>query len=195
MPASTDFHRFIVVPESLEADAQGRPIGRPSSVYRQVLDHAARLAAAADEIILAPANTFGGEMPEELAAWRYLRENGARARLRCPGVDLPPIAARPRYVDTWDNARLLRGVLAAGGGFVLVCTRLHAPRAAWCFRRNGFALTRVETVEYRVGEGRFVRRNFYYRHPLLHLAYERLAFARDVVRHGWRRVRKRRPIS
>lgn len=177
---------FIVVPEALEADRDGRPTRRPSFAFRQVLDEVARLAGAGDRVFLAPANSLGGPVTEEQAAWDYLRRDGAPAfALFCPGENLGEYRHDGAYVDTWDNAvRLARVLDRSRGSYELVAGRLHAPRAAWCFARCGYRIARVHAVAYRQQPGRMMPRHFYYRFPLLHRAYEALAFLRDRWRHG-----------
>lgn len=179
---------YIVVPESLAADAAGRATDRPSFAYRQVLEYALQVAGPADRVYLAPANSFGGPVTEELAAYNFLRSRQAACALLCPGLTLPAVTGRPAYVDTWTNAILLRRVLdRRDAGFELITTHLHAPRARWCFAQAGFRLTRVHAVRYALEPGHVLRRNFYYRHPRLQWLYEALALWRDKLKYGRRR--------
>lgn len=182
--------KFIVIPEGVKAGPGGVGLGEPSFVYRQVLDFTLQLAAAGDEVYLAPANAFGGPLREEEAAQRHLAARGAPFRILYPGFNLPANRARPRYVDTLDNARLLKAALgSAEDDFELVCSQRHARRAAWCFRRTGFRLAAVHRVPYRLEAEPVPPRLYYYRSPLLYHAYEMAALARDVLASatGWRR--------
>lgn len=182
--------KFIVIPEGVKAGPDGLGIGEPSFVYRQVLDRTLALAGAGDDVYLAPANTFGGPLTEEEAARLYLEQRGAPFRILHPGFNLPAIPQRPRYIDTLDNARLLRDALGgAGGEFELVCARGHAPRALWCFRRTGFRFRAVHRVRCVVAPEPMPPRIFYYSHPWLHRLYESAALMRDVAAWltGWRR--------
>lgn len=183
---------FIVVPESLEADAQGRPTDRPSFVYRQVLDHVRVLARPDDTVYLAPANAFGGAVREEAAAWAYLMGAAPPSfALLCPGRNLGDYRPPAGYIDTFGNAaELLRLVAVAGRSFELVVARPHARRAAWCFRQCGFVLAQVHCVPIRIERSPVVRRTFYYRHPPLHRAYEALAYLRD----RWKYRRSEGPV-
>lgn len=181
--------RFIVIPEGVKVGPDGRGVDAPSFVYRQVLDFTRQLARPDDEVYLAPANAFGGPLTEEQAARRYLHDRGAPFRIFHPGHNLAANATKPAYIDTLDNARLLRESLGSvTGEFELVCIRPHAPRAAWCFRQTGFTLTAVHRVPCRLHDEPVPRRLFYYRYPILHRLYERLAFVRDVAQAklGWR---------
>jgi hypothetical protein len=176
---------FIVVPESLSADEEGHPTGKPSFAYCQVLDYVVRTVAADDRVFLAPANSFGGSITEERAAYLYLVERQPQFELICPGINLPSHTQQVGYVDTWGNAALLRSVLDIRGmSFELITTHVHAPRAQWCFRNAGYSLSRVHRVRYAIDSGRVTRRNFYYRYPLLHRAYEALALVRDKCKYG-----------
>jgi uncharacterized SAM-binding protein YcdF (DUF218 family) len=177
---------FVVVPESLSVDEAGRPTGKPSFAYCQVLDYVIRTAAADDRVVLAPANSFGGSITEERAAYEYLAERRPLFELLCPGINLPSLPRQERYVDTWGNARLLRSVFdIRGKSFELITTHLHAARAQWCFSKAGFSLSRVHSVQYTIDTGYVTRRNFYYKYPLLHRAYEGLALIRDKCKYGW----------
>ncbi|MBI2497634.1 MAG: YdcF family protein [Opitutae bacterium] len=175
------------MPESLAADAAGRPTDQPSFAFRQVLEQVLKLAGADDRVYLAPANSFGGAVTEEQAAYHFLRSRQAAGRLLCPGLTLPAVVGRPDYLDTWGNAILLRQVLdRPEAAFELVTTQLHAARARWCFAQAGFRVSRVHAVRYAVEPGRVMRRNFYYRYPRLHWCYEVLALWRDRLKYGHR---------
>lgn len=176
---------YIVVPESLEADRAGRATVRPSFVYRQVLRRVREIARPGDTVYLAPANAFGGPLTEEQAAWHFLQEAGGPAfDLRCPGMNLGEFRRGDAYIDTYGNAKELARVLpAAGRDFELVVAEPHARRAAWCFRRAGYRIARVHAVPIVYERARVVRRTFYYRHPLLHRAYEFLAHCRDRIKY------------
>jgi hypothetical protein len=175
--------KFIVIPEGVKAGPDGRGLAEPSFVYRQVLDHALALAGPADEVYLAPANAFGGPLREEEAARLYLERRGAPFRIRHPGFNLPANERRPRYVDTLDNARLLRDALGGtAGAFELVCAHRHAPRAALCFRHTGFHLAAVHRVRIVLANEAVPRRVGYYRSALLYSLYEPAAWLRDRLR-------------
>ena len=174
--------KFIVIPDGVKAGPDGLGVDQPSFVYRQVLDFTLQLAGPGDEVYLAPANAFGGPLHEEEAAQRYLASRGAPFRIFHPGFNLPAIRERPRYIDTLDNARLLRDSLgSADGEYELVCVQPHTRRALWCFRRVGFQFRAVHRVRH-VVEGEAVpRRLFYYAYPPLHHLYEAAALTRDVL--------------
>lgn len=170
----------MVVPESLEADLRGRPTGRPSFVYAEVLDYVRRTAGERDDVYLAPANAFGGDVREEIAAWRHLEATGPRFRIHCPGINLGPYDPPGAYIDTLGNAFLLSRLIdPRAEEYHLVAAGPHMRRAAWCFERAGFILGRRHPVPVRGRSGRVVKRTCYYRHPMMHHLYESLAYVRD----------------
>jgi hypothetical protein len=170
----------VVVPEGLAYDAvAGKAVSVPTFVGEAVLEHV--LAHYADRrILIAPANSFGAPSPEHevMAAWLAGRT--------CNSVETPSVAAS-EYIDTWGNAIELRRWLCRRGQWplgpiVLVAAFRHARRALLCFSRNGFSVASLDTVAYPVKGVPIVPRLFYYNWPLLHQAYETLAWARDRLR-------------
>jgi uncharacterized SAM-binding protein YcdF (DUF218 family) len=180
----------IVVPDGLAADESGRGTSRPSFVFRAVLDAVGRLYAE-HEIFVAPANDFGGPVPEEEAGRLYLLQMG------CKHVQVPDRRAGGAggYIDTRGNAALLRKWLEGQGLWplgpsVLVSAALHSRRATLCFSAEGFRISKVERISYRLEREPIVPRLFYYRHPLLHWLYESVALMRDRVRIALERNRQ-----
>jgi uncharacterized SAM-binding protein YcdF (DUF218 family) len=172
--------RFIVIPEGVKAGPDGRGIAEPSFVYRQVLDFTLQFARPGDEVYLAPANAFGGPMREEETARLYLEKQRAPFRILHPGHNLPANQQRPRYVDTLDNARLLRDALGGTtGSFELISAQRHARRAELCFRHTGFQLAAVHRVPYLFEDEAVPRRVGYYRSRWLYPLYESTALLRD----------------
>ena len=172
----------IVVPDGLSYDPRARAaLTQPSFVFRAVLEHVARHHASR-RILVAPGNRFGAAVSEHEVARDWLIGHG------CPSVET--VTDTPGgYIDTWGNATVLRGWLAAQrawplGPCLLAVALRHARRAELCFRRNGYTLAAVERVSYEVGDFPIVPRLFYYRLPWLHLCYEAAALIRDRFRAG-----------
>lgn len=175
---------WIVVPDGLAATG-GRALPEPSFVYRAVLEWVSRQAAGADHIYLAPANDFGSGVTEQEAGHRHLQ----------PLTSTPITWVRTneqRYVDTRGNARLLRQYLEQTSRWPLPAVRLvayalHLPRAVEAFKQEGFAvghadavtIPRIDRTDPRT---QIVRRLWYYRYPLVHHGYERLALAMTRLR-------------
>ncbi len=171
----------IVVPDGLAACPRtGAPLPQPSFAYRAVLDHVAAWHASA-RILLAPANRFGGSCTEQAAASGYLRDKGVLAAEA-------PDSGDSGYIDTRGNARALRHYLTSCGDWplppaVLAVAKLHAHRAAVCFRREGFRLLAIEAIPYTVPtDEAIVSRLWYYRYPAMHRMYEAMALLRDLAR-------------
>jgi len=172
---------WIVVPDGLAADARGRALAAPSFVYRAVLEWTAARAAAGDRIYLAPANDFGCGVTEQEAGRRHLQP-----RLAAVTITAAPSPATG-YINTRGNARLLRQELERTGQWPLPAVHLvsyaiHLPRAITTFAQEGFAIdtahaVHIGGVDRRDPATRIVRRLWYYRYPLAHLGYERLALA------------------
>jgi uncharacterized SAM-binding protein YcdF (DUF218 family) len=180
-PVSEEAPRIaIVVPDGLKASPQKSvALAEPSFAFRAVLDRVV-VAHRTRRILLAPGNSFGsGEFEQEVAA-RYLRARGV--------ADIT-VAPSPsgRYVDTRGNAIHLRRYLLERGAWpspaaILVVARPHAKRAAYCFRAEGFALPFVDAVRYAIpADEPVIYRQWYYRHPLWHVAYEGGALVRDLL--------------
>lgn len=177
---------WIVVPDGLEADANGRACPTPSFVYRAVLDWTGARATTNDRVYLAPANDFGCGVTEQEAGRRYFQA-------RYPAIPLVTApSAGTRYIDTRGNARLLRIELERTGQWPppsaqLVAYAIHLPRALVTFSQEGFTIDAAHAVAIgaivrRDPATRIVRRLWYYRYPLIHHGYERLALAMTTLR-------------
>jgi uncharacterized SAM-binding protein YcdF (DUF218 family) len=173
---------IVVVPDGLETDAAGRPLPRPSFVYRWVLDWVAEHVEAGDHILLAPANRFGGDVSEQEAARRYLVERGVEAPIVCCEVDFDS------YLGTRENARFLRRHLESIDRWplpraTLVSYATHLPRARIVFRQEGFAFeTAIPVPAPHFEPGLIVRRLRYYRTPFWHRLYEVGAIVGSLLR-------------
>lgn len=166
----------IVVPEGVDAR------GRPTFVFCAVLDYARKHYDDGRELMLAPANRFGGEVFEQDAAKRYLHD--WRGKVVCP-----PTPEGAGYVDTRGNAKLLREyreqkAMPPAPPSVLISGFRHIRRAAMCFRREGFEIAEAVGVVYHrpPPSAHFPRRLRYYHYPFAHIIYEAMATARDIIR-------------
>lgn len=173
----------VVIPEGLAAcPVSGATLAEPSFVYRSVLDRVVDRYAEC-QVLLAPANRFGGPVTEQESAARYLRVHGVTNVLA-------PDCEDSGYIDTRGNARLLRRHLVRQGRWplppiILVVAYLHARRATLCFQREEFGIQRVDSVSYQVpANEKVVRRLWYYRYPTIHRVYEALALPRELSRFG-----------
>jgi uncharacterized SAM-binding protein YcdF (DUF218 family) len=131
------------------------------------------------EILIAPANSFGGPVSEQAAAAAYLQNLGI-------GAAAPP-SEGSNYIDTMGNALQLRAFLTRQSRWPLspvdlVAAEPHASRAQLCFYRAGFAVAALHRVPVTASLEAVPPRLFYYRYPALHRLYETLALIRDRLR-------------
>lgn len=177
---SSKILNFIVVPEGLMGDAQGKVIGYPSFVFRQVLDEVGRQVREKDTVYLAPGNSFGGNIPEQEIAKNYLLNI-------CDATVIAPESEWPGYVDTRGNAFYLRMFLEGVRKWPLVNTHLfmaapHTKRSAICFRKEGFLISGIHPVNIEIGNEMVVRRLWYYKKLFWHRFYEAGAIIIDALR-------------
>ena len=178
---------IVVVPDGLARHPKTRkPLARPSFVYRAVLDHVI-MQFSNRRIYLAPANTFGGPISEQQAAADYLLEAGTADLVICPTMSTG-------YIDTRGNAADLKDFLTEIGAWplhpvLLITAKRHAPRAALCFRKEGYIIAAVHAVDYTIPRlEEVVSRLWYYKYPRLHLIYEALAYCRDIIRRPTKKI-------
>lgn len=162
---------YIVVPDGLAADQNGTPLPAPSFVYKSVLDELLKVANTSDQIYLAPANKFGGEVSEQQVAHEYLlKMNG----------DLNVISFETHtssYIDTRGNAVHLREYLKSIdswpiGDSCLVVYNFHYFRARLAFEQEGFSFRKSLLTKVKLGHEPIVNRLFYYKFKALHGLYE-----------------------
>jgi uncharacterized SAM-binding protein YcdF (DUF218 family) len=170
---------FIVVPDGLAADAQGRPLQKPSFVFRPVLDAVAGMAGSNDIVYIAPGNHFGSGRYEQTVAADYLLDLGVRATIYAP------VVSDRGYIDTLGNAESLKPHLVDASHAhtcELVCSAVHARRAEMCFRRAGFVPIRVHRIPVPRESEPVVRRLWFFRYPPAYALYEFLARMREHLR-------------
>ncbi len=179
-------YHIVVVPDGLQADDKGNTTDKPSFVYRAVLDAVLDFYTThADTVIyLAPANAFGGMVPEHISAKMYLVQRGVMADhiITCT----PQLST---YIDTMGNAVFLKQHLCHNNIPVPTCNshlfvaKYHTRRAGLCFTHCGFKFDKIHSIQYATARNEsIVNRLFYYRYPVLHRVYEMLAYVRDYMR-------------
>lgn len=170
---------LVVVPDGISRDEDNDSLLKPSFVYRQVLDYAVSIARDGDFLYLAPANCFCDKSEHGLAYDYVMQSTNKRIHIYCPPISYA------HYVDTYENARLLKQLLGdsfTGKPCELVCARLHSYRAAYCFRKTGFIISKVHRVRYITMKEKILTRWWYYRYKPIHYIYEMLALCRDICR-------------
>jgi hypothetical protein len=173
---------FIVVPEGLAVDSQG--VYHASDHYKAALDLVMELSGPPDTIYLAPANSFGAHQEEDLFARDYLRSGGCVAEVQVISHDIP----RQGYLDTLDNARLLKKDLICKGRWplgevILICNRPHSVRSRIMFRHFGYNIKEVKTSRaVERSDNRMVSRLWFYEVPPVHYFYELFAITYGCIR-------------
>jgi hypothetical protein len=168
---------YIVVPDGIAADKNGKPIKAPSFVYKQVLDYVLHVSREGDAIYLAPANFCGGKTEHALAFEYIMQAKRRNIDVYCPSVSFTT------YIDTYGNAKHLKAFLhenITSLSFDLVCAYIHSYRAVYCFKQEGFHINKIHRVYYRVTGENIVDRWWYYKYKPVHCIYELLAFIRDM---------------
>lgn len=181
--AGAQISKFVVVPDGLEPIPEPA-LPLPAAPYRRSLEYALSRATAAKGVIyLAPANRFGYQITEQEAARKYLIDNdfSESSIICCPSIG-------DYYLDTRENAFRLRGYLEGTGQWplgdvCLVATAIHSKRANFWFVEAGFSVVEMVGIGYVPARNDlFVPRLWYYKFPLVHRTYEKLALWRDTFR-------------
>ena len=179
-----NIHPVVVVPDGLEIEhhTNGKVV-HLSEIYKSVLDFVLR-EFINSKIILAPANDFGTGQYEEDIAFDYCLANNSN------GLQIykPTNLNKNKYIDTRGNAHELRNALVSDNlwpenGIILVSAELHLSRAIMCFKKEGFKICKAIGVKSaKKSRYKLVNRLWYYNYPIIHRAYEKLAYIRDFLR-------------
>jgi len=179
----------VVVPEGLAAE-RNEPEQNCllSDYFEAVLRRVVRDAQAGSTVFVAPANTFGCRLTEEQYGAAYLM--GERTDLT---VEIPTYVRDRPYLDTFDNARVLRSWLERERRWplqarvTLYCNAPHVLRSYLLFRLCGFDVARVVGCRPAAVRRKIVRRLWFYDYPAIQIAYEALGIVYGFVRWiGWR---------
>jgi hypothetical protein len=173
----------VVVPEGLACiEINGIKQWGLSDYFEAVLDQVIRRVPVNEPVFLAPANTFGCESTEEEYAAQYLASKRPELKL------FVPLKMGDRsYLDTFDNARLLRSWLQRQklwslGKVILYCNRPHAFRCYLLFRLCGFKVTQVVATRPVKISRLMVRRLWFYDYLPIQLIYETVGVFYGLIR-------------
>ena len=160
--------QIVVIPEGLSF-VNG--VAVPSFVYRAVLDYVVQNHRG-DEVLLAPANTFGFDISEQEAAAYYLRAFG----ISCTAFEVNGT----KYLDSLDNIVELRRYCAnnqiiLGNDAIVICGAMHVFRIRILCLLLGLKTKAIVGVSYDVKREAIVTRLWYYKYQALHLFYEAAA--------------------
>lgn len=163
----------VVVPEGLAYQAvQEVEQCLLSDYYEAVLSRVIRAVPLNGQVFLAPGNQFTCAAYEELYAAEYLLS-------KRPDLDvILPVGISDRtYLDTLDNAKLLRTWLQKEGRWpleevTLYCNAPHCIRSAVLFRLCGFNVQLVVGCRPKVVCRKIVSRLWFYDYPIIQTLYE-----------------------
>ncbi len=173
---------LIVVTEGLAPGGDHGEVCRLSDHFQAVLDRLVQDASSGDTVFVAPGNRFGCDYSEEEFALAYL---SVRRKDICSAS--PPPTSKCGYVDTFDNARLLRFWLEAEGAWplgevTLYCNAPHVFRSRLLFSLCGFRIRRVIGCHLPHTHSMIVPRLWFYNYPLIQVAYECVATVYGLLR-------------
>ena len=171
---------YILVPDGLSVSPGGDTLNEPSFVFKAVLDYLVEIIKNGDNVLIAPANKFGGEKFEQDVAYEYLMSIIDSKSI----ILFKAVKNIEKYIDTFGNALYLKESLNMNidkKSFELVCAKYHSFRASYCFKKVGFNITKVHRVQYQIPSKKIVRRLWYYRYRNIHILYEIVAYMRDII--------------
>ncbi|NJR74160.1 MAG: YdcF family protein [Scytonema sp. CRU_2_7] len=173
----------VVVPEGL-AIATDKESGQCllSDYYEAVLTQVIHSVPLNGQVFLAPGNRFDYPASEEQYAAEYLMSK--RPDLN---IFVPSDISHPTYLDTFDNAIILRTWLQKQGRWPLekvnlYCNAPHYLRSAVLFRLCGFQVQSVIGCRPKSVHRKMVPRLWFYDYPIIQSLYEFTALVYDFGR-------------
>jgi len=148
------------------------------AVLKQVLNH----ASENEKVYISPGNSFECPEPEEQCAAKYLLHY--RPELQ---VFVPENVKDCPYLDTFDNARLLRKWLEQQeewplGEVILYCNKPHTLRSQLMFKLCGYNVQQVITSSPEVVDRKMPTRLWFYDYLPANLLYELVALVYNLIR-------------
>lgn len=173
----------IIVPEGLAAsDSYLEETFYLSDYFEAVLQQILQVATSTDLIILTSGNSFGYPSSEEEYASLYLKHRNPELKV----IVVSHIKER-LYLDTFDNARLLRSYLQQQDiiitdTIILYCNAPHCFRSEVMFRLCGFNIQQVIGCRPQQIQRPIVPRLWFYDYLPIQYLYECAAFVYDLCR-------------
>ncbi len=153
------------------------------AVLKQVLNHASKN----EKVYISPGNPFECPESEEQYAAKYLLHYRPELQVFVP----ENVKDRP-YLDTFDNARLLRKWLEQQGQWplgevILYCNQPHALRSQLIFKLCGYNVQQVITSYPELANRTMPLRLVFYHYLPAHLLYEKVALLYNLIRfYQWK---------
>lgn len=173
----------IVIPEGLVSeDNTPEETYFLSDYFEAVLQKIIREVPETDPVYISPANAFGCAASEEEYAAQYLQKKRPELNVKYP----INIRDRP-YLDTFDNARLLRKWLEQENLWplaevILYCNAPHALRSKIMFELCDFEVKQVIPSRPQKVKRKMVSRLWFYHYPVAQIVYELIALGYNFMR-------------
>ena len=157
-----------------------------SNHFEAVLKEVINRVKDNEKVFISPGNPFDCPLSEEDYAAQYLRFHRQELTVIVPKI------VRNGYLDTFDNARLLRQWLEEQGQWpleevILYCNKPHALRSQLMFQWCDYKIQSVIASSPEVVDRKMPSRLWFYHYLPAHLLYEAIALVYDLGR--WSRWR------
>lgn len=173
----------IVVPEGLAAeDNTPNETFFLSDYFEAVLQRIIQEVPATEPVYISPGNPFIHAASEEEYAAQYLQHQRPELQVNYP----VNIRDRP-YLDTFDNARVLRKWLEQEGLWplgevILYCNTPHAVRSQILFELCEFQVKNVVRCRPKQRKRQMVSRLWFYNYPVVQIIYELIGLVYNLNR-------------
>lgn len=153
-----------------------------SDYFEAVLQRIIQDVPITESVYISPGNAFGCEYSEEEYAAQYLQSKQPQLNVKFP----IKIRDRP-YLDTFDNARLLRKWLEQEklwplGEVILYCNAPHSLRSEIMFKLCEFNVQNVIGTRPEKVQRKMVDRLWFYNYPVAQIIYEIIALCYNFSR-------------
>ncbi|BBD56457.1 YdcF family protein [Planktothrix agardhii] len=153
-----------------------------SNYFEAVLKQVLKQVSENEKVYISPGNCFGCPESEEDYAAKYLLNHRPELQIFVP----ENVKDRP-YLDTFDNARLLRKWLEKQEQWpleevILYCNKPHALRSKLMFKLCGYKVQQVITSYPELANRTMPLRLVFYHYLPAHLLYEWGALVYDLIR-------------
>ncbi|CAD5954045.1 hypothetical protein PCC9214_02743 [Planktothrix tepida] len=153
-----------------------------SNYFEAVLQQVLKQVSVEEKVFISPGNSFDCPESEEQCAAKYLLHYRPELQVIVP----ENVKDRP-YLDTFDNARLLRKWLEQQEKWplddvILYCNKPHALRSQLMFKLCGYNVQEVITSYPELAYRRMPFRLLFYHYLPANLVYEWGALVYDLIR-------------
>ena len=173
---------LIIVTEGLTATESLEAVENLSDYFEAVVRRVAAEAESGDRVFVSPGNPFGHSKSEEDYAAEFLQK--LRPDLQ---VFIPENVRDKTYLDTFDNARVLRMWLKREkywplGEVILYCNNPHSRRSRAMFQFCDFQVEKVVGCRPETVSREIAPRLWFYNYPPVQFLYESATLVYDSLR-------------